>query len=318
MSQSVQPDVSFVIPCYRSQETIGDVVAEIRTTMSARPAVTYEIVLVNDGSPDDVYRVIRALAQADPHVHGICLAKNFGQQAAIMAGLRASRGKTVVCLDDDGQTPACEVFSLLDALTPEVDVVYASYLWNHKQHSAFRNFGSWMNETMLRFFLHKPKGLEITSFFAMRRRVVEEICRYTGPYAYTEGLILRAFSRIVNVPVTHRSREKGESGYTFSKLLGLWLNGFTAFSIIPLRISSITGVVCAAGGFIYMLVTIVQHFLYSDVPMGYSSLMAMLLFLCGIILVMLGMAGEYIGRMYICMNNSPQYVVRETTEETDG
>lgn len=318
MSQSVQPDVSFVIPCYRSQETIGDVVEEIRTTMSARPAVTYEVVLVNDGSPDDVYRVIRALAQADPHVHGICLAKNFGQQAAIMAGLRASRGKTVVCLDDDGQTPACEVFSLLDALTDEVDVVYASYLWNHKQHSAFRNFGSWMNETMLRFFLHKPKGLEITSFFAMRRRVVEEICRYTGPYAYTEGLILRAFSRIVNVPVTHRSREKGESGYTFSKLLGLWLNGFTAFSIIPLRISSITGVVCAAGGFIYMLVTIVQHFLYSDVPMGYSSLMAMLLFLCGIILVMLGMAGEYIGRMYICMNNSPQYVVRETTEETDG
>lgn len=310
--------VSFVIPCYRSENTISSVAEEIRSAMEALPGFEYEMILVNDCSPDSTFSVIEGLARADHRITAVDLAKNFGQHAAIMAGLRRCSGDYVVCLDDDGQTPACEVFSLLDALTDEVDVVYASYLWNHKQHSAFRNFGSWMNETMLRFFLHKPKGLEITSFFAMRRRVVEEICRYTGPYAYTEGLILRAFSRIVNVPVTHRSREKGESGYNFSKLLGLWLNGFTAFSIIPLRISSITGVVCAAGGFLYMLVTIVQHFLYSDVPMGYSSLMAMLLFLCGIILVMLGMAGEYIGRMYICMNNSPQYVVRETTEETDG
>lgn len=306
-------DVSFIIPCYRSERTLPGVVEEIRTTMAQRPAVRYEIVLVNDGSPDNVYAVICALAAQDRHIRGIDLARNFGQQAALAAGLRCCRGETAVCLDDDGQTPACETFALLDALSPDVDVVYASYLWNHKQHSAFRNFGSWMNESMLRFFLHKPKGLEITSFFAARRRVVEEIGRYTGPYPYTEGIILRAFKRIVNVPVTHRRREEGTSGYTFRKLLGLWLNGFTAFSIIPLRVSSACGAVCAAGGFIYMLVTIIHRFLDPDVPMGYSSLMAMLLFLCGIILMMLGMVGEYIGRMYLTMSSAPQYVVRTTT-----
>ena len=307
-------DLSFVVPCYRSEHTITGVVNEIRTTMAQRPALRYEIILVCDGSPDQVYRVIRGLAAEDARIHGVEFARNFGQQAAVVAGLRLCSGEVAVCLDDDGQTPACEVFSLLDALTDEVDVVYASYLWNKKQHSAFRNFGSWMNEQMLRFFLRKPKGLEITSFFAARRRVVDEICRYTGPYPYTEGLILRGFDRIVNVPVTHRARDEGTSGYTFRKLLSLWLNGFTAFSVIPLRVASVTGAACAVGGFLYMLVIVVHHFIDKDVPMGYSSLMAMLLLSCGIILIMLGMVGEYIGRLYITNTNAPQYVVRSKTE----
>lgn len=309
--------VSFVIPCYRSQDTIGEVVREITDTMALRPQLRYEILLVNDCSPDDVYGVICRLSAKNRHIRGISLAKNFGQQAALMAGMRAAAGEVIVCLDDDGQTPACEVFSLLDALSPDADVVYAAYLWAHKMHSGFRNFGSWMNEKMLQFFLHKPKGLEITSFFAAKRYVIDEICRYSGPYSYTEGLILRSVKRVCNVPVTHRGRICGESGYTFGKLFGLWMNGFTAFSVVPLRISSLVGCACAAGGFLYMIVTVIQHFIDNEVPMGYSSLMAMLLFLCGIILMMLGVAGEYIGRLYITANNSPQYVVRETCGGAD-
>lgn len=306
--------LSFVIPCYRSARTIGGVTEEIRATMAARPALDYEIVLVCDGSPDNVYEVICGLSAADAHIRGILLAKNFGQQAATMAGLRAARGDVVLVLDDDGQTPANESLFLVDALDADTDVAYASYRWRHKMHSPFRNFGSWMNEQLLHVLLHKPRALEITSFWAAKRYIVDALCSYTGPYPYTEGLILRTTNRIVNVPVRHRAREQGESGYTFSKLLGMWLNGFTAFSVVPLRVASFAGAVCAVCGFVYMLVVVIQHFIDSEVPMGYSSLMAMMLLLSGVVLILLGMLGEYVGRLYLTANATPQYVVREQTE----
>lgn len=303
-------DVSFVIPCYRSQNTILSVIGEIEQTMAQRPALRYEIICVSDGSPDQVYEVIAARSAQDRHVRGFCLAKNFGQQAAIMAGLNASTGDKVVVLDDDGQTPADESFALLDALDEDNDVVYASYRWAQKMHSRFRNFGTWMNETMLRILLKKPKGLEITSFWAAKRFAIDEICCYTGPYAYTEGLILRSFGRICNVPVRHRARLEGESGYTLTKLLALWLNGFTAFSVVPLRAASLLGVVSAVCGFLYMMYTVIHYFFDRDVPMGYPTLVSLILLLSGVILVMLGLLGEYVGRLYITANRAPQYVVR--------
>ncbi len=303
-------DISFVIPCYRSEQTIGSVVAEINTVMTEVVKKTYEIILVNDSSPDNTFETIRSLADNSDNIIGINLAKNFGQHAALMAGMRASRGDIVVCLDDDGQTPANEVYKLLDKLDEGYDVCYASY--GHKQHNGFRNFGSKVNELMTRIMLGKPKELYISSYFAAKRFIVDDMLRYEQPYAYVIGLVLRATRNIANVPVDHRAREIGNSGYTLKKLLGLWFNGFTAFSIKPLRIATFIGGLTACTGFLYGLYTIIKKLILMDsVQAGYSATMSVLVFVGGMIMLMLGMIGEYVGRMYICMNNSPQYVIKE-------
>lgn len=308
--------VSFVIPCYRSAQTIGRVVQEIRESMAALPQYRYEIVLVNDASPDDTFETIRALCVENRDVCGVNLARNFGQHAALMAGFRYVRGDIVVCLDDDGQTPAGEVGKLLSEIEAGSDVVYAKY--TNKHHSGFRNFGSRINELMTRVMLGKPKELYLSSYFAAKRFVVEEMLRYENPYPYVIGLVLRTTKKITNVEVTHREREVGTSGYTIGKLLGLWFNGFTAFSVKPLRVATVIGVLSACAGFAYGIFTIVKKFINPAVPVGFSALMAAVVFFCGLILLMLGIIGEYIGRIYISMNNSPQYVIRECLDERDA
>lgn len=301
--------VSFVIPCYRSAQTIRNVVKEIDAAMGELSAYTYEIVLVNDCSPDDTYEVIRGLCKERNDICGISLAKNFGQHAALMAGFHYAHGDVVICLDDDGQTPAAEAGKLLAKIEEGYDVVYAKYA--QKRHSGFRNFGSKINELMVRVMLGKPKELYLSSYFAARRFVVEEMLRYKNPYPYVIGLVLRTTRNITNVEVTHREREAGTSGYTIGKLLSLWLNGFTAFSIKPLRIATTLGFLTACAGFLYGVYTVIKKFVNPNVPVGYSALMAALVFLGGMIMLMLGLIGEYVGRVYISLNNSPQYVIRE-------
>lgn len=314
MSAKTPEKLSFVIPCYRSEPTIAGVVDEIRTTMAQRPAHDYEIILVDDCSPDGVFGVIRRLAAEDARVRGLSFAKNFGQHSALLAGMRECTGDICVFLDDDGQTPANELWSLVDALDDEVDVAYASYAVSHKKHSAFRNWGSALNGKMLELILKKPKNLEITSFFAAKKYVIDEACGYTNPFPYAIGLILRTTNRIVNVPVTHRAREVGRSGYTLKKLVALWVNGFTAFSVIPLRIATMTGFGFSLLGFAYTVYLIIRKLIDPAVPMGYSSLMAALLVIGGILMLLVGMLGEYVGRIYVSLNNNPQYVVRSRTE----
>ena len=301
--------VSFVIPCYRSESTLPHVIAEIEEKMDAIKRYQYDIFLVNDCSPDGTFQVIRRLCQEHENIRGIDFSRNFGQHAALMAGLRHSDGDYVVCLDDDGQTPANEVDKLLEKLEEGYDAVYARY--DHKQHSAFRNMGSRLNELMTRMMLQKPAELYISSYFAVRRFVVEDMARYENSYPYVIGLVLRATRNITNVSVTHREREVGTSGYTLKKLIGLWFNGFTAFSVKPLRITTAVGGASAVVGFLYGIYTIVKRFLNPAVPMGFSSLMSALVFFGGMIMLMLGLIGEYIGRIYISLNNSPQYVIRE-------
>lgn len=308
--------ISFVIPCYRSEHTIEAVVAEIMDTMRGLAAYDYDIFLVNDCSPDNTFVVIRQICEKYNNVTGISLAKNFGQHAALMAGLRKSDGDIVVCLDDDGQTPADEVGRLIEAIEQGSDVVYASY--DSKQHSAFRNFGSHINDIMTRVMLGKPKELQLTSYFAAKRFVVDSMLQYEHSYPYVIGLVLRATKNITNVPVKHRKREVGSSGYTMRKLLSLWFNGFTAFSIFPLRIATAAGVFFAVAGFLYGIYTVIKRLVNPAVPMGFSSLMAAVVFFGGMLMIMLGLIGEYIGRIYICINRSPQYVIREETGAKEG
>ncbi|MCR5618502.1 MAG: glycosyltransferase family 2 protein [Lachnospiraceae bacterium] len=304
--------ISFIIPCYRSEHTLPSVVEEIKTTMSGMSdRYTYDIFLVNDFSPDNTAQTIKKLCEENENIRGISFARNFGQHAALMAGFRYSDGDICVCLDDDGQTPADQVGRLLDKLNEGYDAVYAKY--DHKKHSGFRNFGSRVNDIMLRVMLSKPKALFVSSYFAVRRFVVEDMIRYENSYPYVIGLVLRSAGKIANVPIDHRDRMEGASGYTLKKLLNLWLNGFTAFSVKPLRIATFIGGVSAVAGLLYGLFVIIRRLMYpEEAVMGYAATMSAIVFFGGMILLTLGLIGEYIGRIYISMNNSPQYVIRDS------
>ncbi|MBQ9512411.1 MAG: glycosyltransferase family 2 protein [Lachnospiraceae bacterium] len=307
--------ISFIIPCYCSALTIRQVVEEVEATYAELSQFETEVILVNDASPDDdaTWEVIARLARDKKNVTGINLARNFGQHAALMAGFHATTGDIIVCLDDDGQTPAKESTKLIAAIEKGADAVYARYL--NKQHSAARNFGTALNEWMARVLIGKPKALYVSSYFAVRRFVADEMMKYDGSYPYVVGLVLRTTRNIVNVDVQHKSREIGRSGYTFGKLFSLWLNGFTAFSIKPLRVATFTGGVFALLGFLYGIYTIIKKFVNPEVPLGFSAMMCAIVLMGGMIMVMLGLVGEYIGRLYMTGNHSPQYVIRETTKD---
>ena len=304
-------NISIVIPCYGSEATIENVVDEVIGTLNTRECL-YEIILVNDCSPDNVWTKIQKLSEKYKEVKGIYLAKNFGQHSALMAGYRESKGDIVISMDDDGQTPADELYKLVDKIEEGYDVVYATYA--NKQHNFFRNLGSRVNDFMCEKLLGKPKGLMVTSYFAARKFVINEVCKYENSFTYVIGLIFRTTRNIGTVPVTHRAREEGRSGYTLSKLLALWMNGFTAFSVQPLRLASMLGIGFAMFGFLGFIYVFVNKLINPDVPVGWSSTVAVVLLVGGIILTTLGIIGEYLGRVYISINDAPQYVIRETTE----
>lgn len=304
--------VSFVIPCYKSGHMIKTVVNDLKEAMRGRD---YEIILVNDCSPDDTFESIIELCDRDERIVGIDLNGNYGQHSALMAGFHYVSGDVIVCMDDDGQTPASEVGKLLMEIDNGRDVAYARY--ENKKHSSFRNMGSRVNDLMLRLLLNKPRELRVSSFFAAKRYIIDEIIKYTNPYPYIMGLVLRTTKNISNVDVEHRTRMEGKSGYSIIKLLSLWMNGFTAFSIKPLRIATAIGAIMALGSFLYGIITIVRKVLGINYVLGFSALMSVQTFIGGIILLVLGMIGEYIGRIYISMNNSPQFVVRQTIDNRE-
>lgn len=308
--------LSFVIPCYGSEKTIATVTKEIEETVATRPEFDYEIILVNDCSKDNVWFVIEDLCKNNSNIKGINLARNFGQQSALMAGYGKVTGDLVVSLDDDGQSPASDVFKLVDKLLEGYDVVYAYY--PERKHSAFRNFGSKVDKWMEQALVDRPKGLKSSSFHVMRRFIIEEVTRYQNSFTYLGGLVFRSTRNIASVPVEQRERLEGRSGYTLKKLLKLWINGFTAFSVKPLRISTGMGIFTAFAGFVFALVTIIRKIVNPSIQAGWSSLMSVNLILGGVILLMIGLVGEYVGRMYMCINQAPQYVIRETRnmEET--
>ena len=306
------PKFSFVIPCYRSEKTITTVVDEIKSEMAAkRPSDTYEIVLVNDCSPDNVWSVIEGLAQKENNVIGINLAKNFGQHSALMAGYGKCSGEYVVSLDDDGQAPLDSLNDLITKLEEGYDVVYAYY--REVKQNLFRRFGSWMAGKMGEMMLEPPKDFKGSSFYVARGFVIREMCKYNNPYPYLVGLVLRVTRKIAWVETNHRSRLEGTSGYSFARLLGLWLNGFTAFSVKPLRASTILGFFFAFLGFAFSIFVIVRRLLGITTVDGWSTIIALILIIGGCILMMLGLIGEYIGRIYICINDSPQYVIKQVT-----
>lgn len=304
--------LSFVIPCYRSENTIMQVIREIEAKTAERPEVALEIITVNDNSPDQVLQVLKKAAETRPYLKVVDFTRNFGQHAAMIAGLSVATGEKIVFLDDDFQCPVDKLWELLEPLEHGYDVSFAQYKFEERKESPFRVLGSRLNDAMMCSFLGKPKDLRVTNFIALKSFIAAEILRYKNPYPYMDGLLLRSTQKIANVPMQDRERLSGSSNYTLKKLISLILNGFTAFSIKPLRIATFLGCLCSLLGFLWGAALIVQKLLYpQSLDAGYSSLMAVILFIGGMIMVMLGICGEYIGRIYLSINNSPQYVIRE-------
>lgn len=305
--------LSFVIPCYQSENTVMNVVEEIITTVNARSGeFDYEIILVNDGSPDGVADVIESLCSQNPRIVFVNLSRNFGQHSAVMAGLAQVRGEIVVCLDDDGQTPANECLRLVDKLMEGYDIVFAEY--EQPKQNLMRILGSRFNTACNRFFFGQPKTLKTTSYYACQRFVVDTALRYPNPFPYITGLLLQSVSKSANVKVKHRSRMEGKSGYSIRKLISLWTNGVTAFSIKPLRFATYLGWSISVGGFIFALATVIRKLLNPGMEAGWASTISVLLALGGVIIALIGIVGEYIGRIYLSINKSPQYVVRHTID----
>ena len=303
--------VSFVIPCYGSENTVAAVIDSIIRKISERDDFDYEIIAVNDFSPDNVYQVLKRLAADNKKIKVLNLAKNFGKHSALMAGFSMVTGDLVVSLDDDGQCPVEHLWDMLDPIMDgSCDVTLAGYY--KKKESAFKQFGSKMNSYMSRILLGKPKELKFENYYAFKRFIIDEILKYGNPYPYMEGLILRSSGRIKNIMMNEHERIEGSGNFGIIKSLSLWLNGFTAFSVKPLRIASIIGFISAAAGFIFGVYIIIRKlFFHNILVLGYSSMLASMYFIGGLLMLMLGLIGEYIGRIYISINNSPQYVIGE-------
>ena len=301
--------ISFCIPCYRSEKTIQAVIDEIDYQMAQHTDYSYEIVCVVDGSPDHVLDVLISLCRTKNYLKVINFTKNFGQASARMATLRFATGDFLVCLDDDGQCPIDHVFDLLRPLEADADVSIAQY--PRKKQSAFKNFGSKVNEKMIHFLLDVEKNFHMSNFYAMKHFIAQQILTYNNPYPYLTGLLVQSTRNFAYVTMEERSRLSGTSGYTFRKLINLWLNGATNFSVHPLRMADLLGVLCALFGFGLGVTSVFQKMFCDNIQLGYTSIFSAIFFVGGIIMLLLGIIGEYIGRIFICINNSPQYVVKD-------
>ncbi len=304
--------LSFIIPCYRSENTIEKVIYEIISTVAEKEEYDYEIIAVNDYSPDKVYEVLSKLASDNNRIKVVNFARNMGKHAAVMAGFSVANGDIVINLDDDYQCPTYNLWRLISPIEEDkCDVSTAKY--QIKKEVWYKRLGSNVNLFMTDILLDKPFGIRMENFNAMKKFVCEEIIKYKHPYPYIEGLIFRVTNRVLEVPMEERDRgDDKRSGFTLKKSISLILNGFTAFSVKPLRVASICGLLFSVFGFSYGLFTIIQKILNPKVLLGYSSLMVVLLVSMGLIMMMLGLIGEYIGRVYICINAAPQYVIKNT------
>jgi undecaprenyl-phosphate 4-deoxy-4-formamido-L-arabinose transferase len=304
----MRPALTFVIPMYNAAATIEALVREIEgLTIEGG----HEVVLVNDGSADRTAEIARALTRtARIPVTFVDHSRNFGEHNAVLTGWRHARGAHIINLDDDGQNPPAEALRLWrHALDTGADVVFGHY--DVKQHSFWRNLGSWFTNKMTDWAIDKPKGFYLSSFRCVTAYVARQVATYSGPYPYLDGLLLQVTQRITSITVRHAPRRGGSSGYTLRRLARLWLSAWLNFSVLPLRVATFVGLLTAAAGIVAFGIVVWLWMTNRGPAYGWGWVMATVLVFTGTQLVMLGLIGEYVGRMFLTMNQRPQAVVRE-------
>ena len=310
------PALSIVVPVYNGAATIGELVHALRA-LDIDGGL--EIVLVVDGSPDNSLDVCKQLA-AEPGapIVLLSLSRNFGEHNAVMAGLARARGSYAITMDDDLQNPPSEVKRLFEhARDGGYDAVYTSYA--DKQHAAWRNLGSRFTNWCADRLIDKPRGLYLSSFRCLSAFVCERIvASYDGPYPYVDGLVFQVTQNVGRLQVDHLPRIEGRSNYTLSRLLRLWLSMFLNFSVMPLRIATLLGLGFGFLGTVAAAIVIAEAIVSDKPPQGWASLMVAVLVLAGVQLVVLGVIGEYLGRMFLAVNRKPQYLVRDIFRGGDG
>jgi glycosyltransferase involved in cell wall biosynthesis len=300
------PHLSIVVPLYNAVATLPALVQELS---ALRIAGGSELVLVNDGSRDATETLaLKLIEENSMPITFLSLSRNFGEHNAVLAGLRASTGDYVVTMDDDLQNPPSEILKLLAAAESERrDVVYSSY--DQKEHSWWRNLGSALTNFIADYVVEKPGGLYLSSFRCLTRLVADEIGKSRTPYPYIDGLIFQMTQNVGTVRVRHAERNQGESGYTMRKLIRLWISMLVNVSILPLRLMTFAGMITSALGFLAIIEVVLEH-LWKKTPTGWSSIMAAMLLLSGTQLLLLGILGEYVGRIYLGVSEKPQSVIR--------
>lgn len=301
--------LSIVIPVYNAEATIERLCDALINDM--RSSCRLQLVLVNDGSRDGSCAACQRLRERHPEVVDyISLTRNFGEHNAVMAGLHYAEGDYTVIMDDDFQNPPSEVHKLVTRMKEGYDVVYTRY--EHKKHSGFRNLGSRLHNWMATHALAKPADLYLSSFKVLSKFIVQQIIQYTGPDPYLDAIILRITRNIGVVTVQHDDRREGQSGYSLGKLVSLWGNMFVAFSLYPLRLVALLGVVMALMGFAYGIYTFAAWLMpWVKDPNDYQKLDASNWFFRGLMLLAIGIVGEYVGRNYMHVNSDPQFIVRD-------
>ena len=304
---------SVIVPCYKSSHTIREVVELTIEELRRLGKTPFEFVLVDDASPDggETLLELHALAQEHGSVRIVELARNAGQHNAVMAGLNEASGDVIIGMDDDLQTHPSQLPALFEGFDQGYDIAYGYY--PQKKHSGFRNFGSWVNYMSVRILINKPKELKTSSFWIIRKFVRDYAVQYRSAFTHLQGIFLRTTRNIISIPIEHFDREYGQSGYTLKKLVSLWSN-IMGYSIVPLRIARNAGVFFSILSILGALAIVLKKIIAPTGAIGWYSMMVAVCFFSGLIMLFLGLIGEYLGRMYLGLSNNPQYVVRQIDE----
>ena len=306
MENKISKKISIVVPVFNSMDCVEPLVKRVDECLIGSD---YELILVNDCSSDGSWDAIKKACSCGENVVGINLRKNSGQDNALMAGLRQVQGAYVIIMDDDLQHDPADIPRLVSKLEEGYDVCYANF--EQKKQAWWKNFGSWFNGKVAEVIVDKPKGIYLSPFKAVVRDVINEVIRYEGPYPYVDGLILTITRLVCQIPAIHHGRHAGESNYSLLRSIAVWMKLSTGYSVLPLRIATVTGFVTSTFGFILILAFIFEHYFLHENPTGWMSLMTVTLVLGGTILVSLGTIGEYVGRSYLLLNNKPQFTYKE-------